>query len=497
MKSLLRALACLGSLFATTALLHAQTPGLPEPSPAPVPVPANAHQFQADWRWVQGAVFVPTNAVNEAQQWDEYDPVINDRELHYASIYGVNCVRVYLHYFIYLKNKEALLRNLEDFLGRADKYGVKVGLVFFDDCWREPSPDLLKPDYKYPNPVFGAHNSRWLLSPGHNALAHYGEHRDRLKAYVQDIVNAHLNDPRIAFWETYNEPKAKTPGIKQLLQDSLDWIHQTGTKIPVTATGGGGFCGDAYSDFPSWHEYSKDYRLKEGDPIHALNTECMNRKTQSVPELISKFKGKTGFMVWELGIGRDDCRFYWGESAETPAADEHDKPFHGLIFADGHPWSTEDIKAWMGDEAYAKLPVFHVAYFRDTAFRTPVKESITPSIDFDLKDEIGYGSPDSSVHLAKDFYSIRWTGEIQSAQSGEVTLFLKSDGKVAVNIDGKPLIQKAMGASAEASGTVTLAGGKPAKITVEYSHETGPASIHLDWIPPKGERKILFPISHP
>ncbi|HZL43230.1 MAG TPA: hypothetical protein VFD66_08105 [Verrucomicrobiae bacterium] len=56
--------------------------------------------YQADWRWVHGAVFVPTSAVNEAQQWDEYDPVINDRELHCASIYGINCVRVYLHYFI-------------------------------------------------------------------------------------------------------------------------------------------------------------------------------------------------------------------------------------------------------------------------------------------------------------------------------------------------------------------------------------------------------------
>jgi hypothetical protein len=75
-----------------------------------------------DWRWVRGAVFVPTSAVNEAQQWDEYDPLINDRELHYASIYGINVVRVYLHYYVYLKKKDVLLKDIEDFLGRADKY---------------------------------------------------------------------------------------------------------------------------------------------------------------------------------------------------------------------------------------------------------------------------------------------------------------------------------------------------------------------------------------
>ena len=86
--------------------------------------------YKADWRWVKGAVFVPTKYVNEAQQWDEYDPAINDRELHYASVYGINCIRVYLHFDIYLKKKEALLKNIEDFLTRAGKYGIKTEFVF-------------------------------------------------------------------------------------------------------------------------------------------------------------------------------------------------------------------------------------------------------------------------------------------------------------------------------------------------------------------------------
>src|ERR1035437_10633771 len=145
--------------------------------------------YKADWHWVHGAVFVPTSAVNEAQQWDEYDPVINDRELHYASVYGINCVRVYLHYGIYLKKKDVLLKNIEDFLTRANKYGIKTEFVFFDDCWNQPDKEMLSPNYKYPAPIFGVHNSRWLVSPGEDVRKHYAEHKDRLKAYVQDIVN--------------------------------------------------------------------------------------------------------------------------------------------------------------------------------------------------------------------------------------------------------------------------------------------------------------------
>ena len=456
--------------------------------------------YRADWRWVHGAVFVPTSAVNEAQQWDEYDSVINDRELHYASLYGINCVRVYLHYFIYLKNKEALLGHIEDFLTRADKYGIKVEFVFFDDCHGEPSEDILKADYHYPNPIFGVHNSRWLLSPGQDALNHYEEHREHLKAYVQDIVKAHLNDSRIAFWETYNEPSPKTPGILNLLKDSQQWVHETGSKIPVTATGEpprmqNAQCGDSYSDFLTWHVYS-NYEIRD-DPIYALNTECLGRKKQSVLGLIEHFKGKTGFIVWEFGIGRDNCRFYWGEEVENPAADEHDKPLHGLVYADGHPWSTNDIKAWLGEDAYAKLPVFHVTYFRDTVFAHPAKESVTPAIDFDLKDEIGCGSPDTSVHLAKDYFSIRWTGEIESLESGTANLFVKSDGAVKVTVGGRVVLEKTKGTVAESAGIVALTASRPAKIVVEYVHETGPASIHLDWTPPNGKRQVLFPVSHP
>ena len=83
--------------------------------------------YKTDWRWVEGAVFVPTKNVNEAQQRDEYDPVNNDRVLHYASIYG-----------------------------------IKSEFVFFNDCWNRPDADILSLNYKYHGPIPGAHNSRWL-----------------------------------------------------------------------------------------------------------------------------------------------------------------------------------------------------------------------------------------------------------------------------------------------------------------------------------------------
>jgi hypothetical protein len=258
-------------------------------------------------------VFVPTNCVNEAQQWDPYNPEVNDRELHFASLYGINVVRVYLHYFIYLKNKKALLESIDDFLSRASHYGIKTEFVFFDDCWNEPSQDILLAKYAYPSPIYGVHNSRWLRCPGQDVLDHYGRHRERLKAYVQDIVRAHASDSRVIFWEIYNEPK-KDRATMRLEGDAERWIKETGTTLPFTATGGE-FSGGVYSSFASWHEYGAYKLLGDG---RTLCTECMNRQGQSVPGVVEHFKGKVGYIMWEFGIGRDNCRFAWKNDRKKP-----------------------------------------------------------------------------------------------------------------------------------------------------------------------------------
>jgi hypothetical protein len=77
----------------------------------------------------------------------------------------------------------------------------------------------------------------------------------------------------------------------------------------------------------------------------------MNRSGQTVPGIVEHFKDKTGFIVWEFGIGRDNCRFTWDENREHPRKDETPKPFHGVVYPDGHPWSVDDVKALLGRKA--------------------------------------------------------------------------------------------------------------------------------------------------
>ncbi|MDF2804141.1 MAG: hypothetical protein K0S61_4044, partial [Anaerocolumna sp.] len=460
-------------------------------------------EAEYDWSWVKGAVFVPTNVVNEIQQWKEYDHDINDRELSYAHDYGFNLVRVYLHNLLWEYEKEELLGNFEDFLQLADKYDIKVEVVFFDDCW----DDFPKYDYDESiAPRYGAHNSRWVEAPGDTYKAQYnnadGLMKAKMKEYVEGIVGSHLNDDRVAFWNTYNEPSNGESGIndqvtKQLMNDSRIWIKEMGSEIPVSATGGQ-FSGGPFSDFITWHPYEANYPTNIGGTRPAtankstLADECMQRQNQTVPGIVQNYYDKgIGFVLWELGIGRDNCRFPWG-SDTNPLDYEPAEPFHGVVYPDGHPWSVDDVVAVRGN--LDNLAVFNVQYFNDTQFTDLKKTSITPRIDFDLGDERGTGSPDASAQIGEDNFSVRWTGTIKSAAAGNYTIYADSDNIAKVWIGDTQVINKSTNVREAVSETISLEANKEYSIKVEYVHATGNASMHLKWAVPSGTKTVLLPI---
>jgi hypothetical protein len=446
-----------------------------------------------DFSWVKGAVFVPTNAINEVQQWDEYDPAINARELYYCHVYGINLVRVYLHYLVWEKDWARFLQHIENFLQLADQHGIKVEFVFFDDCW-DPNPTI----GAYPPPLPGVHNSRWVQCPGNAIKDSYALSKPKLQAYVQDVVAAHKEDQRIAFWEPYNEPgnnQSRTyfQITNQLLNDSRIWIRETGTTIPITSTDFARTKAVYVSDFYSWHPYDNSYAGPRGAEV--LVTESMRRRepnAQTVPGVDQAFYHNakpTGYIMWEAGIGRDNCRFAWGENRQTPAKSEPAIPFHGIIYPDGHPWSLDDAKALRNDDLSA-APVFNVEYFTGD-FAVSKKISVTPLIDFDLGDEPGTGSPDASAGIDQDHFAIRWTGKVIPAADETYTFYVESDNIARLWIGDTQIINKTDPLRHEVSGAIRLTVNTRYDVKIEYVHDTGNASMHVTWSGPDLPKQVL------
>ena len=157
-----------------------------------------------DWSWVRGAVYVRSDAVNSVQMWHDYWDHIDviGRELSYASLYGFNMVQVYLHWIVWDRHGEEYLKRIDDFLGRASRAGLKVNLIFWDDCGH------VEPSLTFAAPVPGRHNSQMMPNPSHRIRGSEAEllaHKERFKDYVTGVARRFKDDERIAFWQLYNE----------------------------------------------------------------------------------------------------------------------------------------------------------------------------------------------------------------------------------------------------------------------------------------------------
>jgi hypothetical protein len=105
----------------------------------------------------------------------------------------------------------------------------------------------------------------------------------------------------------------------------------------------------------------------------------------------------------------------------------------------------------------------------------------------------GSGAPDPS--LPSDGFSVRWTGQVQPRFGGATTFTTVSDDGVRLWVNGQQIIDNWTDhGPTENSGTVTLAAGQKAAITMEYYEHAGGATAQLLWSS-SCEPKAVIPAS--
>ena len=153
---------------------------------------ATPHWWKGDdFSWVRGANYIPSYAINDVEQWLDYQPEVVERELELATRLRLNSVRVWLQYFAYETDREKFLANYEDFITRCAKYGIRPMFVLFDGCFGA-------------DPAIGVPG--WVANPG--PIRMQKEYWPKLEKYVDDVVGKHVGDPRILFWDVMNEPSS-------------------------------------------------------------------------------------------------------------------------------------------------------------------------------------------------------------------------------------------------------------------------------------------------
>lgn len=178
------------------------------------------------WNWynrlgpIKGVNYVPRTAVNAIEMWckDTFDADTMDEELGWAGKAGYTAIRVQLSFEVWQNDPDGFLDRLDKLLSLANKHGQRVVPVLFDDLDMAGQAPVVGPQ---PDPVPGEHNSRWVPSPAHSAVADR-EQWPELEKYVKEVMRKFRRDGRVLYWDLYN-----TAGNSGLGEESLPLMDQT------------------------------------------------------------------------------------------------------------------------------------------------------------------------------------------------------------------------------------------------------------------------------
>lgn len=280
-----------------------------------------------------------------------FDPATIDRELGWAAALGMNAVRVYLHDLLWEQDAAGLRGRIDRFLAIAAGHGMRVMLVFFDDCYN-PDPR----SGPQPEPVPGVHGSGWVQSPGPAAKADPAQW-GRLERYVKGVIAAFADDSRVLAWDLYNEPGNSGQGNASLplLRAVFGWARAVRPSQPLTAP----LWWDlpeinrfllAACDLISFHDYQNEEHLaatvrrlrRHGYPL--LCTEWLRRPLSNVATHLPLFRqGRIGCFNWGLVSGKTQTIYGWGS---PPGAPEPALWFHDLLRRDGTPFDAAEASCF-------------------------------------------------------------------------------------------------------------------------------------------------------
>ncbi|MDR2763737.1 MAG: cellulase family glycosylhydrolase [Tannerella sp.] len=315
-----------------------------------------ANEWYAKQAWIVGCNFLPSTAVNAVEMWQNatFDLPAIDKELALAKAWGINSVRVFLNYVVWEAEVKTFKANFGKFLDVAEKYGISVMPVLFDDC--NFSGNVAKVGQQ-PNPVPGIHNSGWVSSPPVTMVRDESQWK-KLKKYEQDMIRTFGSDKRIIIWDLYNEPGNSNSKLKaKLLEAIFAWAREVKPTQPLTVGAHTDWDGELSklmrnsSDIVSFHSYGDKKEVENkiqwahstGRP--AVCTEWLRRQAgNTVHNILPLFKSdRIGCYHWGLVEGRTQTYFHWGSEKDSPKPDIWQ---HDLIRSDGTPYSLPEYQAF-------------------------------------------------------------------------------------------------------------------------------------------------------
>jgi hypothetical protein len=332
--------------------------------------------------WICGFNFLPSTAVNFIEMWhaDTFDLPTIERELGWASEIGFNAIRVNLPFLGWKHDRDGLLDRVDRVMGAAAARGIDTVPCLFDDCGFGGEEPVWA---RQPQALPGIHNSRAVASPGRAAVLN-PDMRPSLEAYVRDIIATYRADPRVLFWDLYNEPGNRMDFDKtvysqfdvglehhalSLMQSSFSTARDVNPEAPLSVAAWTTPLPDSdahpyqteidrsallHSDIITFHAYWNRKRVSQFiDYLEVLDrpilcTEWMARQIDSrISDQLELFHDRNvGCFQWGLVKGRTQTWLPWPDDLVRAHGGRIDRDvwFHDLLNEDGQPYDENEVE---------------------------------------------------------------------------------------------------------------------------------------------------------
>jgi hypothetical protein len=128
-------------------------------------------------------------------------------------------------------------------------------------------------------------------------------------------------------------------------------------------------------------------------------------------------------------------------------------------------------------------------YFDEYDFTSQVTSRTDTTVDFDW----GTSIPAGTALTSGDYFSVRWTGQIEPLFSETYTFYVAADNGSRLWIDDKPIAVRAeyVSGGLNMRGTAKLTAGRRVNIRLEMMEGSGNAVAKLEWSSPSVARQVI------
>ena len=173
---------------------------------------------------ITGAIYVPSNAYNAYQMWRDYSEEETDRDLSLAQSAGLNGLRVFTSYEYWLEDPAGFITKFEDFVTRAETYGIRIMPILFEDCGVDNTEE---------NRNASTDADGFCVCSPCRAIQHDSTRFQEVDEYVNAFMAVYGSDTRLLAIEIMNEPHLLSGNI-DFAQYALKLCRAKGGSVPLT-----------------------------------------------------------------------------------------------------------------------------------------------------------------------------------------------------------------------------------------------------------------------